>query len=146
MARSPHHQPGLNQSYRGDSAHSGALWSNLESESVFYPINNTGWVSYSEATTHYIEQASEGLGLGLTLAFITDSWCSNTGGMEVATTVHITFNTAENQSGRVGRPAKGTFTLKPRAAAALALTTLIVASVGGVKSFTGSTAEGRTSR
>lgn len=57
--------------------------------------------------------------------------------MEVATTVHITFNAAENQSGRVGRPAKGTFTLKPRAAAALALTTLIVAPVGGAKTLLG---------
>lgn len=87
---------------------------------------------------------SEGLGVGLTLAFITDSWSSNTGRMEVATTVHITFNTAENQSGGVGRPAKGTFTLKPRAATALALTALIVAPVGGVKMFIGSTAGGRT--
>ncbi len=51
--------------------------------------------------------------------------------MEVAATVHITFNTTENQSGGVRRPAKGTFTLKPRAATTLALTTLIVAPVGG---------------
>lgn len=70
---------------------------------------------------------------GLTLAFVTDPWCSDTGGMEVAATVHITFNTTENQSGGVRRPAKGTFTFKPWAATTLALTTLIVAPVGGVK-------------
>lgn len=51
--------------------------------------------------------------------------------MEVAATVHITFNATENQSGRVGRPTKGTFTLKAGAATTLALTTLIVATVGG---------------
>lgn len=51
--------------------------------------------------------------------------------MEVAATVHITFNTTENQSGGVRRPAERTFTLKPWAATTLALTTLIVAPVGG---------------
>lgn len=66
----------------------------------------------------------------LTLAFVTDPWCSNTGGMEVAATVHVTFNTTENQGGGVRCPAKGAFTLKPRAATTLALTALIVAPVG----------------
>lgn len=53
--------------------------------------------------------------------------------MKVAATVDITFNTTENQSGRVGRPAKGTFALKPWTATALALTTLIVTPVRGDK-------------
>lgn len=48
--------------------------------------------------------------------------------MEVAATVDVTFDSAENQGGRVRRPAEGTFTLKPRAAATLALAALVVAS------------------
>lgn len=66
----------------------------------------------------------------LTLAFIADPWCCNTSGMEVAATVHITFNTTENQRSRVRCPPKGALTLKSWAATALALTTLIVTSVG----------------
>lgn len=66
---------------------------------------------------------------GFTLAFIADPWGSYTGGVEVAATVYITLHTAEDQGGRVGRPAEGTFTLKPGAPATLALTTLIVAPV-----------------
>jgi len=49
--------------------------------------------------------------------------------MEVAATVNITFNSTENQGGGVRCPAKGTFTLKPRAATTLALAALVVAPV-----------------
>lgn len=53
--------------------------------------------------------------------------------MKVAATVYITLDATENQSGRVRRPAEGTFALKPWASATLALTTLIVAPMGGIK-------------
>lgn len=66
-----------------------------------------------------------------TLAFITDPRCSNAGGVKVAATVHVAFNTAKNQGSWVGCPAEGAHTLKEWAAAALAHPTLIVASAGG---------------
>lgn len=64
------------------------------------------------------------------MAFITDPWSSNTGGVEVAATVNITFYATQNQSSGIRCPAQGAFTLKPWAAATLALTTLIVTAVG----------------
>lgn len=66
----------------------------------------------------------------LTLAFITDPWCSDTGRMEVAATVHITLNTTQNQRCRVRRPTEGAFTLKAWASAALAFSTFVVAPAG----------------
>lgn len=70
---------------------------------------------------------------GLTLAFVADPRRSYTGRMKVAATVYITLHTTENQSGWVRRPAEGTFTLKPWTPATLALTTLIIAPMGGIK-------------
>lgn len=67
------------------------------------------------------------------LAFITDSRSSDTGGVEVAATVDVAFDTAQNQSGGVGCPTQGAFTLKPRAAAALTLTAFIVTSLVAVQ-------------
>lgn len=66
-----------------------------------------------------------------TLAFITDPRCSDAGGVEVAATVDVAFNTAENQGSWIRRPAQGAHALKERAAAALAHPTLVVASAGG---------------
>lgn len=63
-----------------------------------------------------------------TLAFVADPRCGDAGGVEVAATVHVALNTAENQGGWVGRPAEGAHALEPRAAAALAHPTLVVAS------------------
>lgn len=62
----------------------------------------------------------------LTLAVVTDAWGSDTGAVEVTATVHVTLHPAQHQGGWVRCPAQGTLTLEPRAAAALALTTLII--------------------
>lgn len=64
---------------------------------------------------------------GPILTFVTDPRSSNAGGVEVAATAHITFNTTQHKSGRVRRPAQGTLALKPRAPATLTLPTFIVA-------------------
>lgn len=63
-----------------------------------------------------------------TLAFITDPRCCNASGVEVAATVDVALNTAENQGSWVRCPTEGAHALKERAAAALAYPTLIVAS------------------
>lgn len=118
--------PGRNQSSRDDSAHNEAQSSNLEEKK--YQYQGSG---FDHNIKRYFSVRHE----GFTLAFIADPWCSYTGGVEVAATVYITLHTAENQSGGVGRPAEGTFTLEPWAPTTLALTTLVVAPVGGIKTL-----------
>lgn len=123
-AHSHYPPPGLTQSSRDDSAHNEAQSSSLEEKRYKYQGS-----SFDRSINSYFNVRYE----GVTLAFITDPWCSDTGGVEVAATVHITLHPAENQSGWVRRPAEGAFTLKPRAPTALALTALVVAPVRGIK-------------